>query len=258
MLNNPMMTINDLIESWRAEERQPFIGWDFSYLDGRWIEEQAPWSYLTRAGELMDVSRSALDMDTGGGERLLRLRPRWPARMAACEAYPPNFKLASERLNPLGVEVKSVKLTRRDPMPYADGEFDLVLNRHSAFNSREVARILAPGGTFLTRQVDGHWAEDLEAVFGAKPQWPDATLTNSRRWLEDAGLQIVDAQDWRGHFSFTDVGAIVYYLRHVPWLVPGFSVETHLNGLLALQARLDSGEPLTFFAGYFLIEARKV
>ena len=39
----------ELITLWKAEERQPFTGWDFSYLDKRMVEDQAPWSYSTRA-----------------------------------------------------------------------------------------------------------------------------------------------------------------------------------------------------------------
>ena len=41
--------LETLIANWKAEEQQPFIGWDFSYLDGRMLEGQAPWSYSTRA-----------------------------------------------------------------------------------------------------------------------------------------------------------------------------------------------------------------
>ena len=41
------------IAQWKAEERQPFTGWDFSYLDRRMVEDQAPWSYTTRAMQHM-------------------------------------------------------------------------------------------------------------------------------------------------------------------------------------------------------------
>ena len=57
---------------------------------------------------------------------------------------------------------------------------------------------------------------------------------------------------------FSDVGAIVYYLKAVPWLVPGFTVDSHLPYLLALQERLDAGEGLGFYAAKFLIEARRL
>jgi hypothetical protein len=42
---------------------------------------------------------------------------------------------------------------------------------------------------------------------------------------------------WRGELRFADVGAIVYYLKAVPWLVDGFSVATHQGVLFALQAQ---------------------
>jgi SAM-dependent methyltransferase len=246
-----------LIEAWRREEQQPFSGWDFSYLRGRMVEEKPPWSYAARAAELMDGASSALDMGTGGGERLLALREHWPEKVVVTEDYAPNVKLATERLAPLGVRVVDVALNRYTPMPFADGEFDLVLNRHSGTNPAEVTRVLAPGGTFLTQQVHGLWAQDLIAAFDAQPAWPEATLQNKVRRLQDAGLTILAAEERSGAFSFADVGAIVYYLKAVPWVVDGFSVETHLAHLLALQDRLERGEGLVFEARKYLVEARK-
>lgn len=248
---------NKLVETWRREEHQPFVGWDFSYLNDRMFEEKPPWSYPSQAATLMQQSLSVLDMGTGGGERLLKLKEHWPRKVVVTEDYPPNFELATERLVPLGVRVEAVRLTGYAPMPFADGEFDLVLNRHSGFNALEVARILAPGGTFFTQQVHGLWAQDLLAVFGAKPQWPEATLSNNASKLEAAGLRVVRGEEWSGKLAFADVGAIVYYLKAVPWLVPGFSVDTHLDGLLDLQIRLEDGKNLVFEAGKYLIEARK-
>jgi len=250
------MNLDELVEAWRGEEQEPFCGWDFSHLDGRMIEEQAPWSYSTRAAELMRQAAAVIDMGTGGGERLLKLQEYWPKKVVATEEYPPNLRLATERLSRFGVRVVDVPLTDYDPMPFADGEFDLVLNRHSGLNAREVARILAPGGRFLTQQVHGLWAYDLIAAFEAKPQWPEATLEKYVPQLEAAGMTVDDRQEWSGRLSFTDVGAIVYYLKAVPWLVTGFSVETHLKYLVALQ-RLESGDGLTFVARKYLIEARK-
>lgn len=251
------MNTNKLIETWKNEQQQPFTGWDFSYLDGRMMEEQAPWSYTSRAAELMRQASSVVDMGTGGGERLLKLHEFWPSRVVATEDYPPNFRLATERLSPFGVRVVDVQLTDVDPMPFLNGEFELVLNRHSGLNAREVARILAPGGTFLTQQIHGLWADDLMAVFDAKPQWPDSTPDKYVPQLKAAGLTVVNTQEWSGRLSFTDVGAIVYYLKAVPWLVPGFSVETHSEYLINLQHRLESVEGLSFTTRKYLIEAHK-
>jgi hypothetical protein len=48
-----------------------------------------------------------------------------------------------------------------------------------------------------------------------------------------------------------------YYLKAIPWLVDGFSVQTHLEPLLALQDRLERGDGLVFEARKYLVEARK-
>ena len=220
-------------------------------------EGRERWSYLDRAAELMGRSTSVLDMDTGGGEKLLSLREHWPARVVATEDYPPNFELASERLSAVGATVVSAALSETAPMPFAEGEFDLVLNRHAAFNPSEVTRILAPGGAFLTQQVHGMWAWDLLAAFDAAPQWPDATPEKYLPLLEAAGLTIVTVEEWEGRLLFADVGAIVYYLKATPWEVPGFTVRTHVRYLLALQERVEAGEELGFYAAKYLIEARK-
>jgi SAM-dependent methyltransferase len=246
-----------LIENWKHEEQQPFTGWDFSYLESRMLEGQPPWSYSARAAELMKHSSSVVDLDTGGGERFLKLQEHWPRKVVATEHYPPNFKLATERLTTFGVKVVDIELSDFGPMAFADGEFDLVLNRHAAFNPYEVERVLASGGTFLTQQVHGLWAIDLLDAFDARPQWPDATPEKYLPRLQEAGLEIVNIQNWSGELTFTDVGAIVYYLKAVPWLVPGFSVGSHWKYLLNLQNQLEDKESLTFTARKYLIEARK-
>lgn len=45
---------------------------------------------------------------------------------------------------------------------------------------------------------------------------------------------------------FNDVGALVYYLRAVPWTGPGFSVAKYKDELIALQAQvgLRIGAPI--------------
>lgn len=250
------MSPRDLIESWQREEARPITGWDFSYLAGRMLEEQPPWSYMARAAELMQQSSAVLDIGTGGGERLLALRPSWPGTVVVTEAYPPNVKLAGSRLAPFGVPVVHTPTTEVDPLPFAAGGFDLVLNRHSGINCDEVARVLAPGGRFLTQQIHGLWAQDLLAAFDARPPWPDAVPARYASRLRSAGLMIERQEAWQGDLTFKDVGAVVWYLRAVPWLVPGFSVATHTAYLLRLQEEIEEQGELVYEARKYLIEAR--
>ncbi len=246
-----------LIAAWENEQRQPFVGWDFSYLHGRMASEELPWSYETRAIELMHNAQSALDLDTGGGERLLQLRSHWPARLVATESYQPNVQLATERLTPLGVQVVDAAADERVPLPFGDASFDLILNRHGGLNIAELARVLKPGGTLFTQQVHGQTLHDLLELFGATPQWPDATPEAYIPMLEQAGLVLIEQRQHWGAETFNDVGALVYFLRAIPWLVPGFSLATHSAPLYALHERVAHGDVLRFAAGAYLIEARK-
>ena len=246
-----------LLARWKAEEQVPFIGWDFSYIDGRMFEEQPPWSYTQHAGELLQSATCALDMGTGGGERLLELRPQWSPVLVATEDYAPNVYLAGRRLASEGCSVVVARLSDTDPLPFSEGAFDVVLNRHSGLNAFEVARILSRNGRFYTQQIHGLWAADLLAVFDASPQWPDSSPEKYVPRLEASGLTIVDVAEWNGRLRFKDVGAIVYYLRAAPWLVPGFSVDTHADALLRLQTQLESGESLEYSIGKYAIEARR-
>ena len=38
---------------WLAEEKIPFQGWDFSYIEGRMEEEAVPWDYMGMAAAHM-------------------------------------------------------------------------------------------------------------------------------------------------------------------------------------------------------------
>jgi hypothetical protein len=121
----------------------------------------------------------------------------------------------------------------------------------------EIARVLTPGGTLLTQQVHGQTLVELLAHFGAAPQWPDATPAYYLPRIAAAGLELVELDEYTGAEVFTDVGAVVYFLRAVPWLVPGFRVDTHQAPLLALQRRLVRGEELRFVTRGYRIEASK-
>jgi SAM-dependent methyltransferase len=251
------MEIRQLIDIWKQEEQHPFSGWNFSYLNKRIEIEPPPWSYFNRAVELMNNCSSMLDMGTGGGEWLLKSRQQWPGKVVATEGYFPNYKIAFELLTPLGVRVVNASLSNHNLMPFPDGEFRLIINRHSAFNCTEVARILKIDGTFLTEQVHGLFAHDLMSAFDSKIQYPESTLEYYLPGLKNAGLKVIASQDWSGSLKFKDVGAIVYYLKAIPWIVPGFSVDTHLDYLISLQNRVENGNGLLFTAKEYLIEAQK-
>lgn len=131
---------------------QEFSGWDFSILANRWQEAPTSWDYPEIVRSHIKPEYAMLDMDTGGGEVLSSFMPL-PQNTYATEGYVPNVPVAKNRLEPLGVKI--VQVWGNDIPPFADGSFDLVINRHGSFLAHELQRILKPGGLFITQQVGG-------------------------------------------------------------------------------------------------------
>jgi len=248
----------------------PFSGWDFSWLSGRSTTGQLPWSYRREVARRAAGAGTMLDMGTGGGERLSRLAARAPQTVAT-EAWPPNVPVAAECLRPLGIPViqdegaqdNTVQDdtgeggTGRGRLPFRDEAFWLVANRHEAFLAAEVARVLAPGGTFITQQVDCHAYDELYRLVGLDvPVQPDSWLPLARRQVRAAGLTVRGAVQGAQRHEFHDVGALVYYLRVVSWAIPGYRLDRCAG---ALRAAHEAPErwPASFRQRHFLLVATK-
>ena len=248
------MAIDSPLDQWRRDAAAPFEGWNFSYLDGRFVEAKPPWDYLALAKAAVARADDILDVATGGGEIFSSLAP-FPGRATAVEGFEPNLDVAQSRLEPLGVSV--FRGATRSGMPFADESFDLVLNRHGGFRPAEMHRVLKPGGVFLTQQVGGDNLADLTAAFGATLPYPDNTLTAVTETLVGLGFEIRRAEEWRGPVTFRDVGALIYFLKAIPWVIHGFDVQRRLVELEALHTNLQAGQTLQFTYTRFLLEAEK-
>jgi hypothetical protein len=109
----------------------------------------------------------------------------------------------------------------------------------------------------LTQQVDGTNLADLSAAFDCEQPWTWFTLEWVLDQIAGTSLVVEQAQAWSGVTRFHSVGALVYYLKAVPWTVEGFTVETHLPALLELQERLEREGALAFTAKSMIVRARK-
>lgn len=233
-------------------------GWDFSWLDGRATEQRPSWGYQRTMGEHLARASAALDIQTGGGEVLAGV-PKLPALMVATESWPPNVAKATELLHPRGAVV--VADPDEPPLPFADAAFDLVTSRHPATVWwTEIARVLRPGGTYLAQHVGPASVFELvECFLGPQPEeirrkrHPD----DERREAEAAGLQVLDLRLESLRTEFFDIGAVIYFLRKVIWMVPGFTVDRYRDRLRELDEKIRAEGPFVAHSTRFLIEARK-
>ncbi|MER6995226.1 class I SAM-dependent methyltransferase [Streptomyces sp. NPDC000410] len=233
-------------------------GWDFSWLDGRATEQRPSWGYQRLMSERLARASAALDIQTGGGE-VLAGAPKLPPLMVATESWPPNVAKATRLLHPLGAVV--VRDADEPPLPFGDEAFDLVTSRHPVTVWwEEIARVLRPGGTYLSQQVGPASVFELVEYFlGPQPEdvrrarHPD----DASAAAQAAGLEITDLRSERLRTEFFDIGAVIYFLRKVVWMVPGFTVARYRGRLRELHDRIQADGPFVAHTTRFLIEARK-
>lgn len=195
--------MSELADRLRAAHAEATMtGWDFSRLDGRLRADAPPWDFEADCRTALGASRTAADLGTGGGERLLALLAALPPETApaepgqqrrtvtATEGWEPNLPVARAALAPAGVEVL-------------------------AYDSE---------------------AGELREWFGGAPLHPEVRLPLMVAELAAAGLTVDRAEDWAGTMEFCDAEALVEYLGLVPWDVPGFAVDDHLETLARLDA----------------------
>ena len=264
-----MAEINDkaFFDYLMAEYNQPISGWDLSYLKGRRtdIHTEPAWNYTETVLAAMKQAHSMLDMRTGGGERLAQFLAQQPVpEVYATEGYPPNAAIARQRLEPLGVTIYEMQ---DEHLPFADNALDLVINRHGSYDAHEVRRVLKPGHLFITQQVGdqtnlrlhellGRAGKDMIVHSGAeeKSAW---NLNIATGELEAAGMQIIERKEEFFVTRFHDVGAIVYYLKAIPWEVPDFSVEKYFDRLVEIHHLIQREEYVDVLFHSFFLVARK-
>ena len=252
------MNHDTLISAWKAEEAIAHIhGWDFSHIDGRYTEQDdLPWDYRKTIHRYMTPEMNLLDIDTGGGEFLLSLNHPH-GNTSATENYPPNVRLCQDVLLPLGIDFRPGDGNKK--LPFDDGSFHMVIDRHGDFNAREIFRVLKPGGLFITQQVGAENDRELVSLLcGDTPlPFPEQYLDLTVRKFEDAGFEILEQDECFRPIRFFDVGALVWFARIIQWEFPHFSVDTHLPRLLKAQRILEETGSIDGSIHRFMLVARK-
>jgi hypothetical protein len=244
----------------REGESVPVEGWDFLWFEGRASEERPSWGYSRLLTKRLAHATAVLDIQTGGGEVFADVLSRLetlPTIAMATESWPPNVVVAKRNLARYAVSVVHVDDEERIPSP--SGSFDFIASRHpTTINWLEIARLLAPGATYLSQQVgSGTNRELIEFMMGTQPT---SVARSPKRAAEEAtalGLTLVDLQEESLRVEFFDVAAVIYFLRKVVWTVPGFTVEQYRHQLRRLHRLIEEEGSFVSHAERYLIEVVK-
>lgn len=213
-----------------------FNGWDFSYISdtGRSASSLLSWSYGSMVVSLLEDSHALLDMGTGGGEFLSKLSP-FPKMVCATEGYLPNLPIAKKMLEPLGINVVGISVD--DHLPFENGQFDLIINKHESFVAKEVRRIIKDNGIFLTQQVGGSDCLEINKMFEEplNKEFLTWNLEKAKKDLINNGFKLVECKEEFPIQRFYDIGALVYYLQAIPWQIPNFKMENNIEKLYEIH-----------------------
>lgn len=233
------------------ETEKEFRGWDFSYIEetGRMQSGMLSWSYGSIVIPYMKRVKRMLDMGTGGGEFLSKLQPYFPEKIIATEGYEPNIPIAMNRLKPLGVDVRQI--FNDNELPFQDNTFDLIINRHESYSPKELRRILKDGGIFITQQVGGRDAIEINEILGAPMnEYFSWDLQFAVDDLKNNGFEILFHKEEFPPLRFYDIGAFVYYLKAIPWQVEDFSIDKYKGKLFEIHSFMKE-------KGYFEVKQHR-
>jgi SAM-dependent methyltransferase len=210
--------------------------------DGNWTVRLTPTKPVPREwlGDLR--GKNVLGLASGGGQQM----PLFAAAGAVCTVldYSPR-QLESERIcaERDGYEIRIVRADMTKPLPFADGEFDLIFHPVSNCYVREVRpifsecfRILKPGGVLLSGLDNGiNFLFDGEDETQVVNSFPFDPLKNP------AQMEQLERCDCAVEFSHTLGEQIGGQLE------AGF-ILTHLYEDTNGEGRLDELHIPTFFA----------
>jgi SAM-dependent methyltransferase len=248
--------MDNLYEYLAKEYNAHFSGWDFSYLDGRMEQDSLPWDYKNIVEKNISGKETLLNMDTGGGEFLSSLS-NLTKNVYATEGYEPNIAIAKQKLKEKNILVKSIK--KDGEIPFDDKYFDIIINRHGAYKIKDIKRTLKNNGIFITQQVGGLNGIDINMAFGTKTmdhiEW---CLIKNIKLFKGIGMKMVEFGEHIGKMKFNDIGAVVYYLRCIPWQVKDFGIDKYYKELEIMNEIIEKEGCIKFILHRFYMIIEKV
>ena len=211
-----------------AESLPERRGWDFSFV--RDDVDPVPWSYREVARRYLSPLQRVLDIGTGGGEQFLALAGHYGSGVGI-DADPEMVAIAEGNTPPaVACRVKFLAMDAA-ALEFPANSFDVVLNRHAPAYPAEIARVLRPGGVFITQQIGARNHGNITALFGCGPdgQHKREAGQTVAAWAEAftaQGCAIRARAEYDVPYFYQDAASLLFWLRALP-MPEDFALERH-------------------------------
>ncbi len=179
-------------------------GWDFASM--RDSLAPTPWEYSAVVRSYLMPTDKVLDVGTGGGERLIEFAG---AMSEGVGVDPDSLMIAAATANAAGLG--NLGFVQDDAgLRDMSQSFDVILNRHAAFDLDAVKSHLRPGGRFITQQVGERNMANVRAALGERPRDPTITIAEV-----DAvpGLRVERFEEYDVEYVVHDIESLLFWLN---------------------------------------------
>ncbi len=227
-------------------------GWDFSRMNT--TRTAVPWDYSSVVRDHLRTTDSAIDIGTGGGERLLELRA-YARRLLGVDPDADMILQASE----LARQERAVNVEFEVGTGEGiDERFDLAMNRHAPFEPGVVHRLLCPSGFFVTQQVGENNMTSVRLAFQlvstrSAPIGPEMFLQN--------GFSVERFEEYDTSFTVRDIDSLIFWLQALDMAhsdFNGFDAQRDVDAInRLLLTSLSSEGVVTNEHRYLMVAVKK-
>lgn len=233
------------------------IGWDFSKV--KCTSEGLPRDFYNEVTKVCKKSDLLLDIGTGGGEAVLSI--------ADCALLLVGIDHSSGMMetaakNAANSGIPNVRFLQMDAehLDFPEYFFGVVSSRHSSFYANEIAKVLAPGGIFLTQQVSENDKINIKEAFGRGQAFGKKSGTLKNQYimeLEEAGFTDIQAYEGNVTEYYETPEDLLFLLKHTP-IIPNFGhTESDLQVLQQFIKDNQTDKGIKTNSARFMIIARK-
>lgn len=171
---------------------EKIANWDFSHIKCK-TKKLTDWDFYKIIRENTNEKSLALDIGTGGGEKVLKKYPK-VGMIIATDFSKEMIKTAKE--NQKKYPEKNVKFVQMDNlnMEFPKEVFDIISARHTIIDAKSIYDCLTPNGTVVIEGIDKNDCIELKEIFKRGQTYNDDIPISEKDYanLVEAGFKKIE------------------------------------------------------------------